>query len=434
LDGIPGNFLRSGEASVDKPIACESDPTKQGLALSKAILAFVVLGVIFRLVVFFLSARSGAAFWSSGNDAEAFILLARNVVNHLGLSYAGVPTAFRPPLYPLLISVTMRVAPQRWLILLRILQLVAAFVTAWACGMLASRWGGSRNLGIALALWMPTLNFFQPEVATETFFAMLVVLWLLCLTYSLVASATWAPGLTGVVAGIATLQRFNGLPLVVIGPLVCFYYVRNWRRAALSLAIGMIFVVPWIVRNWIELGRPLFSTETGYAMVVGIVSPTSRNQPGDNAAIRSAIGWFGNDIELNDSPPDLRNEVQLNRVAFAYVIRHWRDIPKSWPTKLAAFCFSWDQWSAISLISRRGQIVRRAGVLFYWIVLCAAGFALFRLWRRMPYILFFIGVVIILHLPLTMSTRVRVPLLDPLICALASCGVVLGAGLPYREM
>lgn len=410
-----------------KSITSEADPIKHGNALSNAILAILALGVTLRFVIFFLSVKSGATFWSTGNDAGAFILLASNLVHHHGLSYAGTPTAFRPPLYPLLISVMMRLAPERWLALLRVLQLASGLVTAWTCGILASRWGGSRVLAVALALWMPTLIFFQPEVGTETFFAMLVVLWLVCLTYAPTESSTWIPPTMGLLAGIATLQRFNGLLLVVIGPLVHFYYLRNWKRAALALAVGIMFVAPWIVRNWIELGWPFFSTETGYAMVVGMLSPTSRTQPGDTEAVVSAIGWFGNEIESNNAPPNLRNEIQLNRKAVSFVIHHWRDMPRSWPSKLAAFCLSWDQWSAISGVSRRGQIVRRAAVLFWWVILCAACFALWRLRRRMPYILFYIGVLIIAHLPLTMSTRVRVPLLDPLICALASCAVTLGA-------
>jgi hypothetical protein len=395
-------------------------------ALSKAILTILAVGVILRFTIFFLSVRSGPIFWSTGNDAEAFILLAHNLVNHLGFSYAGVPTAFRPVFYPWLISVTMRVSPERWLSLLRALQLASALVTAWTCGILASRWGGSRALAAALALWMPTLIFFQPEVGTETFCAMLVVLWLVCLTYTTTALSTRILVAMGVLAGLATLQRFNASPLIGIGPLVHFYYVRNWKRSALLLAIGMLFAAPWILRNWIELGWPVFSTESGYAMAVGIVSPTSRTQPGDTEAILSAIGWFGSQIESNDAPANLRDEVRLNRRAFLYAIHHWREMPKTWPTKLGAFCLSWDQWSAISGVPRRGQIVRRSAVLFYWVLLSAAVFALWRLWRRMPYILLYIGVFVVLHLPFTMSTRVRVPLFDPLICALAACAVIAG--------
>ena len=406
-----------------EPITCGADPIKCSTVLSKGILVTLAFGVILRFVIFFLSVRSDATFWSTGNDAGAFILLAHNLVNHLGFSYAGVPTAFRPVLYPWLISVMMRLAPERWLELLRALQLVSALITVWACGILASRWGGSRSLAIALALWMPTLVFFQPEVGTEAFCSMFVVLWLVCLTYALTRSSIWIPVAMGVLAGLATLQRFNGALLIVIGPLVQFYYVRNWKRAALTLAIGILFVAPWIARNWIELGSPVFSTETGYAMVVGIVSPTSRTQAGDTEKVLSVIGWFGNQIESNSAPPALRKEVQLNREALSFAIHHWFDMPRTWPTKLAAFCLSWDQWSAISGVPRRGQIVRRAAVLFYWAVLCAAGFALWRLTRRIPYILFYIGVVIIMHLPLTMSTRVRVPLFDPLIAALAACTI-----------
>jgi len=162
----------------------------------------LIMGILLRFGVFFLSDRLGITMWITGNDASAFILLARNVVDHHGLSYAGVPSAYRPPLYPLLISVTMRINAQHWLVLVRLLQFVSALVAAWACGKLAQQWGGSRQIAIGLALWMPTLVFFQPEIGTETLAAMMTALWFVCLMYM---SAPWSPAIVGVVrSGMVT--------------------------------------------------------------------------------------------------------------------------------------------------------------------------------------------------------------------------------------
>jgi hypothetical protein len=380
----------------------------------------LIMGILLRFGVFFLSGRLGTTMWSTGNDASAFILLARNVVDHHGLSYAGKLSAYRPPLYPLLISVSMRINAQQWLVLVRLLQFVSALVTAWACGKLAQQWGGSRQMAIGLALWMPTLVFFQPEIGTETLAAMMTALWFVCLMYM---SAPWSPAIVGVVAGIAALQRFNAAPLILFGPLVLLYYLRDWKRSVLALSLGLLMLSPWIIRNWLDFGWPIYSTDTGYALAVGIVAPTSRSQPGDTEAVRAAIGWVHQEIESNDAPANLRDEIKLNRQAMSFALGHWREIPKTWPSKLAAFWLSWDQWSGISGISRLGQMVRRASVLFYWVILCAALVAGWRLRRRIPYIIAYAALLTLLHLPLPMSTRLRVPLLEPIIIALAACAI-----------
>jgi hypothetical protein len=397
-------------------------------AASVVILVVMITGIVLRFVVFSLSTRSGIAMWSTGNDASPFILLARNVVDHHGLSYAGTPSAYRPPLYPLLIAVAMRINAQQWLVLVRLLQFFSALLTAWACGKLAQQWGGSRPIAIGLALWMPTLVFFQPEIGTETLAAMMTALWLVCLAYM---RAPWSPALAGAVAGIAALQRFNAAPLILFGPLALLYYLHDWKRSVLALSIGLVILSPWIVRNWLDFGRPIYSTDTGYALAMGIVAPTSRSQPGDTEPLRAAIGWVHQDIESNDAPANMRDEIKLNRQAMSFALRNWRESPRTWPTKLAAFWLSWDQWSAISGVPRLGQMVRRASVFFYWFILCAALAAGWRLRRRIPYVIAYAALLTLLHLPLPMSTRLRVPLLEPVIIALAGCAISMKP--PFSE-
>jgi hypothetical protein len=136
------------------------------------------------------------------------------------------------------------------------------------------------------------------------------------------------------------------------------------------------------------------------------------------------------DIELNDAPANMRDEITLNRQAMSFTLSHWREIPGTWPTKLAAFWLSWDQWSAISGVSRLGQMVRRASVLFYWVILSAALMAGWRLRRRIPYVIVYAAFLTLLHLPLPMSTRLRVPLLEPVLIALAACAIPMKPVFP----
>lgn len=92
-----------------------SSSIRRGTAASQLISVVVVLGVLLRFAVFLFSARAGIAFWSTGNDSSAFVLLAHNLIDHRRSSIAGTPTAYRPPLHPLLIAVAMRITAHGWL-------------------------------------------------------------------------------------------------------------------------------------------------------------------------------------------------------------------------------------------------------------------------------------------------------------------------------
>jgi 4-amino-4-deoxy-L-arabinose transferase-like glycosyltransferase len=77
----------------------------------------------------------------------------------------------------------------------------------------------------------------------------------------------WCVG-SGGALGLAVLAESFLLPLAV--PLILFIHSRRrdaWRRPALSFAVGLIVpTAPWVARNWIHTGSPLFSTRQ-YALV-----------------------------------------------------------------------------------------------------------------------------------------------------------------------
>lgn len=353
------------------------------------------------------------SFWGAGSDSGAYLTLAHNLATHAGLSFSGTPTAFRPPLYPLILAGTILLAPAHFLILVRLLQFGATLVTAWACGEMADLLGGSRLDAAALALWMPTLLFFQPEIITETFAVMLTALWFAC----------WLRNdrevVLGGTAGILALLRFNSVPLVALGPALLLYR-RQWRAAAVSASVGLVILSPWLMRNWMTFGAPIYSTHTGFALVEGIVSPLGRTQPGETEALVRTLGWTQQSIETN-AARGVRDEIALNRKATHIALSRWREMPHSWGVKLAAFWLSYDQWSDTGGLSQRAKAVRRLGVLFYWFVLALAVVGVARNIRQMWPLLAFAIILTAMHLPLTMNTRLRVPLMEPLLIAAACC-------------
>jgi len=394
-------------------------PLRQVSAIDVVLIAAIALGLALRFSIFMISAASSdASFFGAGSDASAYITLAHHLVEGRGLSFANVLSASRPPLYPMILAMAMRLSPDRWMAIVRALQLCAAVLTALACGAIASKWGGSRKLAIALALYMPTMVFFQSEIITETLAMMLTALWFLMLTFG--ARGFWKAVVIGILAGLAALLRFNALPFVFFGPGIVAYYLRDWRRAAIILSVGLLVISPWIVRNWRVFGQPLWSTHSGISLAEAAISPLGRSQAGEALALKGQLGWVIQDFESDNAPAWLRDEVARDRDAKRFGLAHWRENVRNVPIKLAAWLFSWEQWSQTTALPLRGRVVRRIGVAAYWCVLGAAILGGYRIRKRIPHVLIYVVFMTAIHLPLNMSTRLRTSLLEPVIICLAA--------------
>ena len=408
-------------------------PLGYARATNSYLLRYLILAALgVHLAIFLFVANRISSPYSGGGDATIYINLAQNISAGRGFTFAGTPTAFRAPLYPLILAKLMAVWPSEWRLLLRAIQLIITLCTAAACGVLAKKWGGHSHVAFLLALLMPTLLFFQSEILTESLAAMLIVLWWVCLCESFDRRGHLSTVLAGVFAGLASLERLNALPLVFLGAGFIYLVRRDQMRALLLLCSGCLIVAPWIGHNWHAFGRPLYSTHTGFALVEGVLSPTGRGDSGEIAAMRSKLGWYNADIESDAAPPKFRNELALDDQARGLSKDLWTRQPftslfRLAAIKLGSFWLSTDQIFDTGTFSRKVRVLRWGGVGAYWILIALAGigwFSLVRVGSYTPWVLSAYAVLItILHLPLTMNTRLRSPLLDPLVAALAAVGV-----------
>ncbi|MFZ3329430.1 MAG: hypothetical protein WA197_02265, partial [Candidatus Acidiferrales bacterium] len=80
-----------------------------------------------------LSVRLGLVVWAGntpetsltgGSDTFAYQALADSIANHRGFSYAGMPTALRPPLYPMVLVLGRVIADGQYRIFIRLVQLL----------------------------------------------------------------------------------------------------------------------------------------------------------------------------------------------------------------------------------------------------------------------------------------------------------------------
>ncbi len=250
------------------------------------------------LLAFALCIRSSAVFLGLEDlrdDPDAYRRLAINWAKSgvLGIeSQDGPsvrPSAFRPPLFPWLLSWLVedsRLPPVR----VAVLQLLLGIATVWLAWSIAGRLGLTWPwLPAALLTVDPLLLRASQLVMTETLAGFLTLLawWLWLRVYSNTQACSieakrlatkhgdersmgqWLSlvGL-GLVLGLSILARPTAAPwlaLVCVGMLFvgCQCWKRRVNDMVVVVALAASCVAPWTLRNLAELGQPIWATSHG---------------------------------------------------------------------------------------------------------------------------------------------------------------------------
>lgn len=415
-----------GESTVEK-------------ALARICAALTALALAIRIAIMWIPGNSVKTPWSGGGDMEAYVLLAKNLVTGRGYTYAYLPTAFRAPGYPFFLASMMELFGEHFVLAARILQGVAGLVAAYFCMRTARILFGKRAGQFALlaTLFCPTLLYFSGEILTEglTSFFLALFLWAFAEDTQHANSKTAAA--MGCIVGLGALVRAN-MALLGLVALAGGYVARPTWRAKRELVIvpvcaGLI-LAPWIIRNWAVFGSPLLSTETGAAVLVSLVNPEARLMSGWDKAVHEAVGYVvPNQLETNgDERLDIGSELNMNRKCMEASGRLWRQMNTrsrvGWVLgKWEAYWFSTDQLLHPGTITRINRGFHVAAVLFYWILLLLAGIGCWNLRKSRPNLaLILVGYAILMtiaHTPFVMNSRIRAPLLDPLIAVMSGGGI-----------
>lgn len=254
----------------------------------------LLLGLLLRAVVLVLFPGHQA------EDLDAYLGIAREVLAGNGFCSPGsaTPTAYRPPLYPVLLAVVLPLG--NWGLPLLHLGLSSVMLaTIWLTG---ARLGLTRNgqvFAVLLAAIDPLLLWYGSYPMTEALCAALTALALLQLTRWPVASCgnrQWLEGaITGILLGLCVLSRptywvWLGL-LVVRGAFQLVNRNTGWLAArstgtpsaaradrtswhsvvpGLACLLGIVVTVaPWVIRNTLALGSPvMMTTHGGYTLLL----------------------------------------------------------------------------------------------------------------------------------------------------------------------
>lgn len=249
-------------------------------------------GWLWGIVVLAIALRTAAVCAFPGelnSDRDAYLGIARAVAAGDGFSTPGSarPTAYRPPLYPLLLA-PISGTDQVWL--------RAALQVALGTGTVLLTWGAARRLTAAesspsrhSSIWTPRiaagivaldpmLLLYTPQMMTETLATFLAAA---VLALGISSPATWSRSrqlAIGVLLGLACLCRPTFLPVAGLWALwIAWSELRPSRRETagepfaqrfrrlpwLTLVALALTTAPWPIRNQLRFGHPIVTTTHG---------------------------------------------------------------------------------------------------------------------------------------------------------------------------
>lgn len=220
----------------------------------------MLAAVVVRLVVL---APSGGRF----SDPDNYLPLAQAVARGEGLARRGKPTAYRPPLYPIVLAPIVGVSGERWGLPVALLHLALGAGTAGFAALAAERLELSRRRALAAGLIValdPVLAWQSRFVMTEPLAAFLIAGALAALA----SRGRWSCLAGGGALGLAALCRPSLLPgagLVALAGVAAGPGGRRERlgRGAMVAAAVALTLAPWAVRNYRIFGEPVWTTTHG---------------------------------------------------------------------------------------------------------------------------------------------------------------------------
>jgi hypothetical protein len=390
--------------------------------------------------------------WSDAStDPDAYVGIARAIAAGDGFCTPGTksPTAYRPPLYPLLLSLVMTNEPAvnaamicALNIFLAILCINVSFLSGRSISTSVGTWAA------CLLILDPLLNRVTSLPMTETTFTRLTATAVLLLSVDdplSISKNRWVARFVlhsvGWFLALAALCRPTIWPFIGLYTIgLLFVHRRQWREvvvplAAMWLAI-LVVVSPWVIRNQLVLGSPILTTtHGGYTLLLG------NNPVFYDEVARKPWGtvWDGASLErwqhamLAEMDADLgpnADEVAADRWQAAKAWGHIQADPAG---------FGWAVWYRVRSLwslAPRGPKGEALPVAVRWLVagwyatlfgLAIAGAVI---WYRdhrpgLWVLLLFIASIQGMHLIYWTDTRMRAPL-HPVLALLAAVAVDRG--------
>ncbi len=201
------------------------------------------------------------------DDPDNYLPLARSLAEGQGFALGGHPTAYRPPLYPMILAPFSAMLGERVLWGVAALHLVLGGMTVLLTALTARRWGistGRMLVAATIVALDPVLVAQSKSVMTETLAAVLSAASLAAVT----APRAWSVVLGGGMFGLAALCRPSTLPIAFVASAFAISdrsssFRQGVVRGAGLLLVTCLILTPWAIRNIRAVGAPIFTTTHG---------------------------------------------------------------------------------------------------------------------------------------------------------------------------
>lgn len=211
------------------------------------------------------------------SDPDGYRRLARNLLGDGVFGDGETPTAYRPPLYPLLLVPCLAVEDQNLsYFAIRLLHVALGVGTVAAVLWLGARWNLGRwsLLAALLVAFDPILVNQSLLVMTETLATCLAALALVALTWFDERPSMVRAALVGGCLGMASLCRPTFLPWAGLVLMIEAWRLPGWsckaKNGGMLCASLMLTLAPWAVRNELQFGRLIVTTtHGGYTLLLG---------------------------------------------------------------------------------------------------------------------------------------------------------------------
>jgi 4-amino-4-deoxy-L-arabinose transferase-like glycosyltransferase len=234
------------------------------------VLSIIVLGMLLRL--------AAISHWEADLtiDRDAYLGITQSLYEGRGFASQGEtePTAFRPPLYPMLLSYVYWLGPAS---AVATVNLLSSLLILCATSLVAHQLGLSRLAWLAVLLLAvdPLLVKYTSQPMTEVTSAALMITWVSSwLSWRQSLDWRWAMT-TGIFFGLNVLCRptiLAAVPLLVIWTLACWVMRKKKRPNGLSviaMAATLLVMMPWLIRNAVDFHKLIpATTHGGYTLLL----------------------------------------------------------------------------------------------------------------------------------------------------------------------
>ncbi len=396
--------------------------------------------VLLGLILLSLVARGALLrrnLWQLTVDRDDYLSLSQCLALSGTMEFGGQPTAYRPPLYPLVLACAYWLqglfgAPWGWRVTaIAAVHLCLGAGTTVLTYRVAERWQLKQWSLVAAVLVAldPLLAYNARLPMTETLAAFLLVASIERISAE--RAGVRAAIVAGVVLGLGMLTRttlwsFTGLAIVAAALSREADRRRRWQWATAVAATTLAVQVPWAVRNWIQLGTPVFTTtHGGYTLLLG------NNDVFYDEVLRKSRGaWPQSSLEawqakLNDAAAAAGVTTEVEKDAFCYrqaaatIATRPSDFSRSVAFRLMSL------WGvAPKSTAEYGLMIRLACAMFYVpeLLIMVVGLCDRRV-RQWPFNLLPAALVAftLVHLAYWTDLRMRAPIM-PAVAILAAIG------------